>query len=263
MADGEDDTLDLTEVLTDIVTTDLTADQAADESVEIEIEGEEIAPEDDLVKHLRAQNRDQAARIAKLERPAQAIEVGKKPDLWEDCEGDPDKFEAELLAWNQRKQASEQHGNAQQEQATTRNRQFELAQINYKAKAQTLGVKDFDKAEQSVLESLGKEYLGFILQYAEKPVELVAALGKHPALLAKIADEPDPMRRLVMLTKMEAKVTIKRKGPPPPEAETIQRGSAPLAAVSADKKADALLKKAGETGNIDEYRAYMRSKKKA
>lgn len=266
--DGEgDDTLELTG--DDILDEGDDQQQQQDEGDDlvIEIEGEEEPEEQgEVPRKLRAlineRNKEIFARdkrIRELEqgRQAQPIEVGNKPDLWEDCEGDPDKYDAALLAYHDRKRQAEQAEHQRTQITQSQTDALNRANIAYRAKAETMGIKNIDQHEQAIAEALSPQHVGFIIQYSEKPAELIAALGSNPRALAQVVAEPDEMRRLAMLVRMEPKVTVKRKGPPPPELQTIQRGSASLSA-TADKKLEALEAKAAKSGDRSEVIAYKR-----
>jgi len=240
------------------------APEGDDGDIHIEIEGEETAEEPDLVKHLRNVARDaqrEAAELRKAQQPQALADPGPKPTL-DDCEWDPDKYEAALLSWNEANRKVEQAKAAQQQATQNQTQQFERARVNYTAKALQLGIKDPDAVVTKVAAALTPEHAGFILQYADNPASLMAALDAHPALLAKIAAEPDPMRQLVMISKMEAKVKVTRKAPPPPEAGTIVSGSAQVAA-GKDKTGDALYAKGLKSNDMTEYLAHQRALRRA
>lgn len=258
--DGEgDDTLELTS--DDIL--DENEDQQEQQQDEgddlvIEIEGEDGGDEQgELPKHLRAEIRARDKRIRELEQrnQPQPVEVGKKPDLWEDCEGDPDRYDAALLAYHDRKRQAEQAEQQRTQVTQSQTDALNRANIAYRAKAETMGLKNIDQHEQAIAEALSPQHVGFIIQYSEKPAELIAALGSNPRALAQVVAEPDEMRRLAMLVRMEPKVTVKRKGPPPPESQTIQRGSASLSE-NTDKRLAALEAEANRTNDRTKLIAY-------
>lgn len=262
--DGEgDDTLELTgdDILDE---GDDQQQQGAGDDLVIEIEGEEAGDETDLVKHLRTVARDaqrEAAELRRAQQP-QTIEVGKKPEMDDvGIEWDPEKYEAALLAYHDRKrqaeQAEQQRGQATQAQT----QQFERARVSYFSSAAKMGIKDPEAHVQKVASELTAEHTGFIMQYTDNPAALMAALNANPGLLAKVADEPDPIRQFAMLAKMDGKVTVKRKGPPPPELQTIQRGSASLSETG-DKRLAALEKEADRTNDRTKLIAYKTSLRK-
>lgn len=267
----QDDVLELTE---DLVEQEPDFDENGDEigyveqqseddgELAIEVEGDD-EPEDEphLAKKLRAEVRERNKRIKELEArlAPKPVDIGKKPDLWEDCEGDPDKFEADLLAWTERKRQAEQAANAENEQQTVKQQAFEKQRVAYRAKAQTLGLKDIESAEQNIIDTLGAPYLGAIISYADDPAKVVAALAAHPRLLSQIADEPDDLRKLKLMFQMESKVTIKRKGAAAPEAGTILKGTANVS--GGDKALEKLEKDAERTGDRSKLIAYREAKK--
>ena len=266
--DGEeDDTLDLTPDMEvdgeDQVGAE--APTAEDEALHIEIEGEDVGDDTPITKHLRAEIERRNAEIkdlrAKVTQPTK-IEVGPKPTL-EGCDWDPDRFEADLLAWNTAKSRADAQEREHAEQAQQRNRVFEKAHGAYKAKAAALGAPDFDTVEARVISDLPEQVQAAIVQYMDDPAKVVYALGKHPSALAKIAAEPDPLRQILMIRDMEKKMTVTRKKPPEPESQTIQRGSVSLKQPAEDKRADKLLEQAQRTGRMDEYNKYMKSKRAA
>lgn len=265
MEDDENELL-LVDEVTDENEQEAAAPEGDDGDIHIEIEGEEAEDETDLVKHLRGVARDAQRRAAELERgqQSQAVEIGKKPDLWDDCEGDPDKFEAAIIAYNGRVQQAQRAEQATTQATQAQAQTFERARINYTAKALQLGIKDPDANVTKVAADLSPDHAGLIMQYADSPATLMAALAANPAMLSKVAAEPDPMRQVIMLLKMEAKVKVTRRGPPPPEAQTIQRGSASLSKPPVDKKAEKLLDDAAKPGgSMTEYNRYMKAKRAA
>lgn len=237
------------------------ADPEQQDEVAIVIEGDDDIAEDEtpLQKKLRAEIRDRDKRIKELERGSapQQIEVGKKPDLWDDYNGDPDQYDAALLAWSDRKSRADAAQNAQRQATQQQTEHFERSRANYRAKAATMGLQGMEEAEQAVIDALGADYVGLIIEKANRPAEIIAALGKYPRLLAQVVDEPDAVRRIMLLANMENKVTVTRKKPPAPESETIQRGSAPLS-TGEDKVAKGLFDKGVKSLDMTEYHAHMR-----
>jgi len=231
--------------------------------IDIEVEGDnEPDEEPHLAKKLRAEVRERNKRIKELEArlAPKPVDIGKKPDLWEDCEGDPDKFEADLLAWTERKRQAEQAERSQTEQQTTQQQAFEKKNIAYRANAAKMGMRDIEKYEQSVIDSLGADYLGAIVRYADDPAKVVAGLGRNSHILDKIADESDPVIRLKLMFQLEKQMVIKRKGAAAPEAGTILKGTANVS--GGDKALEKLEKDAERTGDRSKLIAYKANKGK-
>ena len=239
------------------------SDDDDDGEVAIEVEGDDEPEEEPhLAKKLRAEVRERNKRIKELEArlAPKPVDIGKKPDLWEDCEGDPDKFEADLLAWTERKRQAEQAERSQTEQQTTQQQAFEKKNIAYRANAAKMGMRDIEKYEQSVIDSLGADYLGAIVRYADDPAKVVAGLGRNSHILDKIADESDPVIRLKLMFQLEKQMVIKRKGAADPEAGTILKGTANVS--GGDKALEKLEKDAERTGDRSKLIAYKANKGK-
>lgn len=243
-----------------------------DGEVQIEIDGDD--PEDEaerqpLVKHLRGEIdkrnheiRVRDRRLAELSGSTASVaaDPGAPPTI-EDCEWDQDRHTAKLTEWGAKRDAYTRHQAIQEQQQESQKREFQSIQSGYRAKAAGMGLPNLETAEASIVESLGSDYLGAIIKYADNAPAVIAALGAHPAKLAKIADITDPMLRLKALFQLEGKIVVNKKKPPAPE--TLVRGSASVAPVASDKQEADLLAKAQRSGNMDDYRAFMKRKRKA
>jgi hypothetical protein len=234
-----------------------------DDVLELVIEGEDDGNETELVKRLRDQLRSVQGENATLKKGTapKPVEVGKKPDLWEDCDSDPDKFEAQLTAWHDRKKQAEKQEAEKHSQTEAQSREFERLKARHESRAAVLKIPDFEARQQAVVDALGPELAGAALVIADDSAKLVGALGANPAALAKIVDEPNPLLKLKMLMKMEARINPVKKKPPAPEAPTIQRGSAPLARKDNDKELARLEKEAEKTGKRDAVIAFKKKMK--
>lgn len=239
-----------------------TLDTPEADDLTIEIEGEVAEDETPLIKQLREQNRDQSRELAEYRKAQQPqIVVGDRPTL-EEYEWDEDRHSEALLAWAERKRKAENQETEAAQQAQIQNQQWERQVTNYRARAMSLGVKDFDESENRVVAALPQIMQAAIIKYAKAPEKVVLALGKYPERLAKLAQITDPIELVIAVREMEGNLKVtNRKAPPAPEAETIQRGSASLAAGS-DKVAEKLLSEAQRSGNMDKYRAHMKAKAK-
>lgn len=228
----------------------------------IELEGEVAEEETPLIRQLREQNRDQSRELAEYRKQAMPkIEVGKEPDLWDDCDGDPDKYKTELLAWTDRKRRSDNQEAEATQQAQVRNQQVQRRFAEYQAASLALPVKDFKEVEELALADLPysdeRPIQQMILNYAKEPAKVMYALGKHPAKRRALIDEPDMARVLLLMTEFERNLKVTtRKAPPPPEGDTIQRGSAPNAPTKATKAESAALEKGDQKG----YRAARKAR---
>lgn len=243
------------------------SEEVGDDELIIELEGEpEAVDETPLVKQLRQQIKESHRKLAERSREPEAeIVVGEYPEL-EDFDWDADKHRAAVLDWTKRDHAAK----AQQSQRETAQKaqanDFQELQIKYRSSAAALLVRpeQFQEADEAVRSALPEQVQIALAKYCDNPAKVVLALHKYPARLAAITAEPDPLKQLFAIRDLERNLKVTtRRAAPPPEVETIQRGSAQISIPNADKEADRLLAKAQKTGNMDEYRAYKASRKKA
>jgi hypothetical protein len=238
----------------------------ADDEFSIELEGETAEDETPLIKELRTQLRDRDRELSEHRKAvAQKIEVGAEPTL-ESSDYDEDKFKADWLDWNKRTQAVANQEAEASKAAEVRNHEMQRRFTDYRAKATTLPVKDFEAAEGKVLSVLpdtpDRPFQQALLAYTKNPAHLVYALGKHPAKLDALAKEQDPIRFILALTEMERNMkVVTRKRGTEPESGSIQRGSAQNTG-GVDKHAEKLLAAATRSGNMTEYSRYMKAKRK-
>jgi hypothetical protein len=227
-------------------------DQEAEDELTLELEGEDPVEETPIIRQLREQLRDRDRELHEHRSRNQPVvpAVGPKPTL-EGCEWDEDKFEAQLTAWHEAKRQADSVNSHQREQEEIRNREFERLQINHRARAQALKITDFDAAEKALIDAIGPELAGAALVTSKDSAKLVAAVGKNPAALAKLAAEQNPLLKLRMLWDFEGKINVRKK-PPAPEADTIQRGTAPMD-TSKDTVSDRLYKEAEKSGDWSAY----------
>jgi hypothetical protein len=209
-----------------------------------------------LVKHLREEVRKRDKLLAEARRSApqpQAIEVGEKPTL-ADCEYDEEKFESELDAWKQRKDAAER---SQNEAAEARRKLAEREQETLRAydakKATVPGIAD---AEEEVAADLGESHFN-ALRYASEDPALIKALHLFPAKRAALMEhKDDPLKWAFEAGKLAGSLKVTRRSRAP-DPEQIERGSG-AAPASADKQLERLQKEADKTGDRTKLIAYKR-----
>jgi hypothetical protein len=247
-----------------------TGDNDDDEMV-VEVEGleEPAVEETPVIRSLRHRERELARRVKELEaqqKTAAVEELGPKPDLWEDCDGDTDVYDAAKSAWDARKTAIDnRRAEAQAAEQRTRER-FDTSLAVMRANAAKLGVPGYQEAEEAVGAALPPVLGNAIPMYfGERAPALVKALHAHPALLEKIttAAKADPVQALFDLWDLSKGVKMVAKRKSGAKAEEILRGSAPLSTVPDDKQR-ARLEKAvddGKPGAQDALMAFLKAKR--
>lgn len=239
-----------------------------DEELEIGFDGE-AAPasgerETELVKHLRAEVRRRDKELAEARKsPPQNIEAGPKPDLWEDCEGDSDKYDAAMDEWRERVAAVNAQQTAGQQQNRAAEEAWQADVQRFESRKAELKVPGAEEAIETALASLNQVQAAVIVKAADNPALVLCALGQHPGKLAEIASIQDPLKQAVAVAKLEGtlKVAPRRKAPEP---EEIASGNAAVKAKTTDKEAERLEKRAIENGgDVSDLLRRNREKRRA
>lgn len=201
------------------------------------------------------------------------VEVGPRPDLYEDSDGDQDEHDAKIIAWNKRKEAAEQQERDQVTAKQAAQQRVSDAVQTMRTNATKFGLKNYDDAELAVQQALPPSLAEAIpLLLGDQAPALVQVLHNNPQLIEKInkAVRDDPAlglaAGLVELTRLSMRIKMpvpKRKTGA--KAEEIVRGSASLSVVPADKKLAELEKAvdAGKPGAQEALMSFLRGKRKA
>ena len=218
----------------------------------------------DLRKQQKALLKENKELKAKMEQAQTApqqqeeIKLGKEPEL-EDFDYDTDKYKAALskhfedkrkyeIQEAERQQAQEEHKKALQERMES-----------YNKKKSSLKVRDFEEAEQAVVESLSLVQQDIILDGAENPALLVYALGRSKAKSEALAKIKNPVKFAFEVAKIEANLKVtSRKSKPAPEGKLSTSGKG----IAVDDKLKKLEKEAMATGDMNKLLAYERQLKR-
>jgi hypothetical protein len=265
MADEAEDVLELEDELEIEDEPQEPDDEAAEpdedeegEETFIGFEGEEYeaapASESDnsVIRDLRRANRDQARRIAELERGKQpeTINVGPEPTL-EGCEYDEDKFKAEWKAWNERNAKAEAQKREVEEADKRRQEEWQTKVQSYEADKTSLGVEGYDEAEAEVFSALSNETQALILM-TEKPAALVYALHRSPAKLEELS-KLNLAQAALKLGEWKGQLKMTKRAKPAPDRDI--RGKTPASSGNLER----LRAKAQKTGDYSEYFAAKRA----
>jgi len=132
---------------------------------------------------------------------------------------------------------------------------LEAKQVKHYKRADTLKVRDYDDTEDKAITILGQDISNQVIASTEKSPEILYYLGKNPGRAEEIAEliKTDPIKGVLEIGKLEARLTVKPKAPsdpaPDPDAE-LEGGVSPKAATDYERKLDKLRTKAQETGDL-------------
>jgi hypothetical protein len=216
-------------------------------------QAEEHAPS--WVRDLRKQYREAQRELRELKARAQVApdvpQLGKKPTL-EDFDYDSDKFESALVEWHAKKQRIDAVATEKAKQVEAQERAWAERLQTYAKQKQDLRVPDFEDAEIAVQNSLSQTQQGILLDAMDNPALLVAALGKNPSELQRLAAITSPTKFLRELSRIEdTKLKTAPRKPSVAPEKGIQSSAPAKSAVS--NRLDALKVKAEKTGDYTEY----------
>lgn len=254
----DDDVLDLEQPLNEEEGAD--PQDENDEQVEEELtfgdtEEDDSAP--DLPKRLREEikKRDRELaqakkRLAELDKPAAAIDVGERPTR-EQFDWDDEAYDKAIDEWNERRLQAQQ----QAEQPNDLQEEAKQDVQKLTTGLTTLSYADAQEVTQSATEALTAEQQFVIASAAKEPAKLLYALGKNPDRLKALLDIRNPVKFIAEVARMETQMTTRTKTPVPPES--VRQGDA-RPARSGDKELARLQKQAEASGDYNAVLAYKR-----
>jgi hypothetical protein len=238
--------------------------------------GEDAPPQPDepapaWVRDLRKQNRELTKRLKELEASRQQQQpetaLPAKPTL-EACDYDADKFERELLAWNEAKRKADEAKAAEQKQQEAAQAAWDAKLATYQERKQSLA-RDADEAEAALLDALSAKWghqqaqqrLAMLVEAADDPAQLVYALGKIPGRAKELAEIESVVRFVAVASKMESQVKLTKRQPAA-APEKPMTGTAPVGVGGADATLKRLREEADRTGDRTKVVAYIAQQRK-
>ena len=217
----------------------------------------------DLRKQQKALLKENKELKAKMEQAQTApkqeeIKLGKEPEL-EDFDYDTDKYKAALSKHFEDKRKYEAQEAERQQAQEEHKKALQERMESYNKKKSSLKVRDFEEAEQAVVESLSLVQQDIILDGAENPALLVYALGRSKAKSEALAKIKNPVKFAFEVAKIEANLKVtSRKSKPAPEGKLSTSGKG----IAVDDKLRKLEKEAMATGDMNKLLAYERQLKR-
>jgi hypothetical protein len=211
----------------------------------------------ELTKENQRLKASQAKPVSEEVRP-----LPKKPALSDDdIAYDDAKYEAELLKWHADKRAHDEVQQRKQAENERAQKEWVERLQSYESSKKTLKVRDFEEAEENILNSLNTVQQGIIVQGSDNPALMVYALGKRPKELERLKGITDPVKFAFAVAKMEAQVKVQKSNAKPGTApETPVRGGR---SASPESQRERLLDEATRTGDMTKYRAFMNAQREA
>jgi len=253
---------------------DIEGEQEGDDEQEDEIvvsigdvspKEEERRPAAKWIKEVRKTNRELTRKNRELEAQLNAtrtepnpVKVVAKPTL-DGCDYDSERYEAELSSWyEQKRQADLLEAQAKEFEAQQIRKYQERLAAYGKSKAE-LRVRDYEDAEETVLQHLDIPQQNVIVKGAENAALVVYALGRNPKKAKELAEIKDPVKFAFAVAKLEKdmKVTNRKSAPPP---ERVVTGTGRVSG-AVDSTLERLREEAARTGNMTKVIQYKRQKK--
>lgn len=256
----------------EVVTPELPEEEAAAEPEElvVTIEGEEPEPDEDAeveaelgdkgrnalraareaAKKARAEARELAAKLAEREQPQQQPEL-KRPTL-EECGFNEDTFAEKLAEYvAAKKEADAKKAEAEQAEKA-RVEAYNAKLSKYMEDRAKVGVDD--DAQARVVAALTAQQQMALMDAAQDPAKVVAALAKHPKALAELAGIKEIHRFTYQLARVEDRIKMASKTPPAPESKLRPTPGAPVNNTALEK----LRQQAESSGDWTQYFAEKR-----
>jgi hypothetical protein len=219
-------------------------------------------------RELVRKTREQEAEIARLKgaddtaaTPA-AIVVGEKP-TFESCAFDPDKFEAELTAWNKRKADAEAQQTAAVKTREAEEKNWRTRVDAVEGAAAKLKVRDPEGAVLAFEGTFSVLQRGIIMGAPEDAATSAAlrfALGSNPARAKALASIADPIKFAMKLADEIKEMKMTTRKPAPVPERRVAGNVAGAAAV--DNTLNRLREEAAKTGNHSKVIAYKNEQRK-
>lgn len=220
----------------------------------------------ELRKKYRELERENAQLRAAQQKPEPEaeIEVGEKPTI-EGCGFDEEKFEAELLAWNDRKRQVEARQAERQQQQEQAQQAWQSTLETFGKQRQAIKAADIEEVEAAVAAKLSRDQVAAIVKGAAQynAAAVVYALGKMPERLAQLAEIKDPLDFAIAVGRFSTEVKVKPKSKTAPGAERTVKGSAPLSAGNWKvqlQRLEAEASRSGDRTKVIQYKKQLKAK---
>lgn len=206
------------------------------------------------LKDKRRMERELEELRAKLPKPEPTL--GAKPTL-DQFDYDETKFSEAYDNWMERKAAMDRADQQKLDEQRRQEEEVENFKKSYKARAESLGVDDFQESEAEVGAMLNQTQSGLLMRGADDPAALVYALSKSPTRLIELSRITDPVKFTVAIAKLEIALSTRKTSRPAPEPRiSSERSSSGHSASSS--ALEKLRDEAARTGDYSKVVAYKK-----
>lgn len=206
------------------------------------------------LKDKRRLERELEELRAKL--PQEKPQLGAKPTL-DQFDYDEARFSEAYDKWMEQKVAQDRADQEKLNQQRREQEELENFKKSYKARADALGVDDFQEAEAEVGGILNQVQSGLLMRGADDPAGLVYALSKSPERLIELSKISDPVKFTVAIAKLELNLTTRKQSRPAPEPRVSSERSTSTG-VAGSSQLDRLRDEAARTGDYSKVVAYKK-----
>ena len=191
---------------------------------------------------------------AKLPKPEPTL--GPKPTL-DQYDYDETRFSEAYDNWMEQKAAMDAADRQKLADQQKQQDEIENFKKSYKARAEALGVSDFQESEAEVGAMLNQTQSGLLMRGADDPAALVYALSKSPARLIELSHITDPVKFTVAVAKLEIALSSRKTSRPAPEPRISSERSATGHSASSSQL-EKLRDEAARTGDYSKVVAYKK-----
>lgn len=223
-----------------------------DEDAEIEAElGEKgvraLRAARQAAKEAARKNRELEAKLAEREKPPVEVEL-KRPEF-KDYDFDEARYAAAFEEYTEKKKQVDAKRKAAEDEARAAKEAYDAKVARYFAEREKVGIDD--DAQAVVVSALNEQQQAALMDACGDPVKVVAALSRNPKVLEQLASIKQIHRFAYELARVEGRIQMTTKTPPPPESKLRGSVSPETSTLSAQlAAAEAQFERTGDRGPV-------------
>lgn len=249
------------------------------EELVITIQGEEPEPDEDAeaeaelgdkgkralqrareaAKAAAAEAREVKAKLAEIEARTRPPEIEAKRPTMEECGFNEEQFAVRMGEYLEAKAKLDAKKAEADAEAKADEERYNEKLTAYKAARSKVGVDD--EVQDRVVSQLSPAQQSILMDACADPAKVVAALASSPKVLAALAGEKKLHRFAYELAKVEGKIQMTAKSPPPPESKLRGGTASPGGSLAA--QLEAAEKRSEVTGDRTEVQRIKRQMREA